>query len=74
MENKWQGIASTTAMFLPVVIVMTVEALFDADTAYTLLIILGLAFTVTNPLWMRNIYARMMTRRYKNLEGFHTTR
>ena len=74
MENKWQGIASMVAMFAPVVLVLILQAIFSTDTAYWVLTAIGLLFTVTEPYWMRNIYRRMMTRRYQNLEGFHTTR
>ncbi len=74
MENKWQGILSMVALFLPVVLVMTLESIFDSNTAYIVLIVIGLAFTLTEQYWMRDIYRRMMTRRYENLEGFHTTR
>ena len=74
MENKWQGILSMVALFVPVVLVMTLESIFDSNTAYIVLIVIGLAFTLTEQYWMRNIYRRMMTRRYENLEGFHTTR
>ncbi len=74
MENKWQGILSMVAMFAPVIIVFIFEAIFDTTIAYILLIIIGFAFAVTEPIWLRNIYRRMMLRRYKNLEGFHSTR
>ena len=74
MENKWQGILSAVAMFLPVMMVFAIEAIFDSTTAYWIMIIIGLAFTISEPYWMRNIYQRMMRRRYANLEGFHTTR
>ena len=74
MDNKWQGILSMVAMFVPVVLVMTLESIFDSNTAYIVLIVIGLAFTLTEQYWMRDIYRRMMTRRYENLEGFHTTR
>jgi hypothetical protein len=53
---------------------MTLESIFDSNTAYIVLIVIGLAFTLTEQYWMRDIYRRMMTRRYENLEGFHTTR
>jgi hypothetical protein len=58
----------------PVVVVFGIEAAFDATTAYWVLIIIGIIFTATEPYWMRNIYQRMMKRRYQNLDGFHTTR
>jgi len=74
MENKWQGILSMIAMFAPVVFVMAIQAIFNPETAYWIMIFIGLAFTLTEHLWMRNIYRRMMRRRYRNLEGFHATR
>ena len=39
-----------------------------------LLLLSGAAVTLSEPLWMRIIYRRMMQRRYDNLEGFHSTR
>lgn len=74
MENKWQGIASMVAMFVPVILVLILQAIFDENTAYITLIIIGTAFTLTESWWLRNIYRRMMKRRYANLEGFHSTR
>ena len=74
MENKWQAIVSSVGFFAPIAIVMLLQAVFSATLAYTVLIVVGLAFTLTNPLWMRHIYRRMMLRRYQNLEGFHSTR
>jgi hypothetical protein len=74
MENKWQGIASMIAMFLPVIEVFILQAIFDTNTAYIILTVIGVAITLAEPLWMRNIYRRMMLRRYDNLEGFHATR
>ena len=74
MENKWQSIASMVAMFAPVALVFILQAIFSDDIAYLLLLLFGLAITLSEPLWMRNIYRRMMYRRYNNLEGFHTTR
>lgn len=74
MENKWQGLLSMAAMFLPIIVVFSLEALFDSTTAYWVLIIIGLGVSVAEPYWMRNIYRRMMQRRYQNMEGFHSTR
>ena len=74
MENKWQAILSMVTMFAPVVVVLLIETVFSTTTAYLILIVIGLAFTFSEPYWMRNIYQRMMTRRYENLEGFHATR
>jgi hypothetical protein len=74
MENKWQAIVSMIGFFVPVILVMLLQAIFSDEIAYLVLIVIGLGFTVTEPYWMRNIYRRMMQRRYQNLEGFHTTR
>ena len=74
MENKWQAIASMVAMFVPVILVLILQAVFDENVAYLTLIVIGLAFTLTESYWLRNIYSRMMKRRYTNLEGFHATR
>ena len=74
MENKWQAIVSMTAMFVPVIEVLIIQAIFDETVAYWILLLIGLGLTLTETYWMRNIYQRMMRRRYSNLEGFHTTR
>jgi hypothetical protein len=74
MENKWQGIASMVAMFVPVIMVFILQVFFDEITSYWILFLIGVAITATEPYWMRNIYRRMMLRRYDNLEGFHATR
>ena len=74
MENKWQAIVSMIGFFAPVALVMLLQAIFSDEIAYLVLIVIGLGFTVTEPYWMRNIYRRMMKRRYDNLEGFHATR
>ena len=74
MENKWQIIVSMVTMFGPIITTKILHILFGADVAYSALLIIGLAFTIAEPYWMRNIYRRMMLRRYDNLEGFHSTR
>ena len=42
--------------------------------AYTIMLVIGLAFIFTHQLWMRNIYNRMMRRKYILLEGFRSSR
>jgi len=74
MENKWQAIVSMVTMFVPVIEVFLLKALFNETVAYWILLVIGIAFTLTESYWIRNIYSRMMTRRYQNLEGFHATR
>ena len=74
MDNKWQIIVSMVGMFAPVIMVSLLQLIFSDTVAYWILLIIGLAFTLTEAYWLRNIYRRMMTRRYQNLEGFHATR
>ena len=74
MENKWQIIVSMTTMFAPYIIFSLLQLVFSADAAYWILFVIGVAITLTEPYWLRNIYRRMMARRYENLEGFHSTR
>ena len=73
-ENSLQLIIELIVFFVPVALALTFTAIFDDTIGYTILIIIGLAFTLTHHLWLKHIYRRMMTRRYQNLEGFHTTR
>ena len=74
MDNKWQIIVSMVGMFAPVIMVSLLQLIFSDTVAYWILLIIGLAFTLTEAYWLRNIYRRMMVRRYQNLEGFHATR
>ena len=74
METGLQLVIELTAMFLPMVLVALLILLFDEQTAYWVLAVIGLLFTLTHPLWLRNIYIRMMARKYQNLEGFHASR
>ncbi|MBQ3632549.1 MAG: hypothetical protein II949_15170 [Prevotella sp.] len=74
VENGFQLLIEMLAMFAPLVLVAVMILLFEESTAYIVLAILGLLFTLAHPLWLRNVYRRMMKRKYTNLEGFHATR
>ena len=73
-ENGWQIVIEMLALCSPGIIVSTGFVLVGETLTYTLMILLGLAFVIAHPFWIRNIYQRMMQRRYENLEGFHSTR
>lgn len=73
-ENKLQLMIELVVFFVPVALVLTLQALFNDTVAFSVMIVIGLAFTLAAPYWMRHIYQRMMRRRYENLEGFHSTR
>ena len=74
MESGFQLIIELVGMFLPLVLVGLLLGLTDEDTAYTVLAMIGLLFTLAHPIWLRNIYNRMMRRKYVNMEGFHASR
>ena len=73
-ENGMQLVIELVALFGPGAIVGVGYVLVGLTYTYLFMCVLGLAFIVTYPLWIRNIYNRMMQRRYENIEGFHTTR
>ena len=73
-ENKLQLIIELVVFFVPVALVLILQAIFSEDIAFIIMIVIGLAFTIAEPYWMRNIYHRMMQHRYENLDGFHSTR
>jgi hypothetical protein len=74
MENGLQLIIELSAMFLPILIAAVLLVAFSEVTAYLVLIVIGLLFTLSHPWWLRNVYQRMMARKYENLEGFHASR
>ena len=73
-ENGMQLVIELIALFGPGVIVGVGYVTVGLTYTYLFMCVLGLAFIVTYPLWIRNIYKRMMQRRYDNIEGFRTTR
>ena len=74
VENGLQMIIEMVAMFLPLVSVTVLLLVFDETTAYLIMIAVGVVCTLTHPWWLRNIYMRMMRRKYENLDGFRATR
>ena len=73
-ENSLQLVIELIVFFIPVALALLFTAIFGDTIGYTILIVIGLLFTFTHSLWLKNVYRRMMTRRYQNLDGFHTTR
>ncbi|MDR3251492.1 MAG: DUF5687 family protein [Tannerella sp.] len=73
---NWKGqsgnmlVISMITMFMPVVFVLIIRAIFGNDAAYYFMLITGLAFTLTSKYWLAWTYNRFLRRRYKNMEGF----
>ena len=74
VENGVQLVIQLIGMFSPLVLVALFIILFDENTAYILLAIIGFIITLLHPIWLRHIYKRMMLRKYVNMEGFHASR
>ncbi len=74
VENGLQLVLELVAMFLPILVVAILLILFDETTSYVILSVIGFLFTITHPIWLRNVYTRLMKRKYENLEGFHASR
>lgn len=74
MENGMQIVIELIAMIGPGAIVGIGYLTIGMTNTYIFMCVLGLAFILTYPLWLRNIYNRMMKRRYENIEGFRATR
>ena len=74
-SSNWiQGLITSFAFFLPFMIDTTLTALFPAEIAHIILIVIGLGFIATHNLWIKNIYKRFMKRRYENMEEFRASR
>ena len=73
-ENGIQLVIELFAFFGPVLLTGLGYLLIGLTWTYIMMCVIGLAFVVAHPLWIRNIYNRMMKRRYENIEGFIVTR
>ena len=71
--NFFQTMIIMAGFFGPVIIIRPLIALFSEPTAMLIILAIGLGFTLTHPLWLRNIYKRFMQRRYENMEGFRAS-
>ena len=75
IENNYFQIAAEMIAFLvPMIIVSLIQTFFGDNVAYIIMLTIGIMFILTNKLWMRNIYNRMMKRRYVNIEAFRASR
>ena len=73
-ENGIQIGIEMAILLVPGVILGLGYLTVGLTATYIFMCVLGLGFILTSNLWLRNIYNRMMKRRYDNIEGFHETR
>ena len=71
MGNNYVQIMTTLGIFIVPMVFVSLPPAFCATTASNIVMAtVGAAFFLTHRLWLRNIYNRMMKRRYENMEGF----
>ena len=59
---------------VPNILVDVLQSVFSENVAYLTMLLIGLGFIATHRLWLRNVYNRLMKRKYENLEGFISSR
>jgi hypothetical protein len=75
---NWKGhsgnmvVLSMITMFVPVIVVLILKAIFGDTVTNGFMLVTGIGFTLTSPLWLRWIYNRFLKRKYKNMEGFRS--
>ncbi|MCF0160548.1 MAG: hypothetical protein HUJ99_07130 [Bacteroidaceae bacterium] len=73
-NNTVQSVTSLVLLFAPIGLEKLIVLLFGTTWGFVILIALGTTGIAAHPWWLRNIYRRFMTRRYRNLEGFRASR
>ena len=62
------------AFGVPLILYSLLNTFLGETITYTILLVIGLGFVLTSPLWIKNVYHRFMERRYENMEGFRDSR
>jgi len=73
-ENGMQIVIELVALIGPGIIVGVGYLTVGLTATYVFMCLVGAALILTSPLWLRNVYRRMMARKYENLEGFRSSR
>jgi len=75
MENNYfQLVTEMVVLIVPMSFVSLLQSALSDNVCYIVMSAIGLAFIATHPIWLRNIYNRLMRRRYVNMEAFRSTR
>ena len=73
-NNYFQIAAQMVAFIVPMAMVTTMQALWGNMVSDIIMLFIGIAFIAIHPLWLRNIYQRMMKKKYILMEGFRSSR
>lgn len=75
MENNYRQLAVTMGcLFVPSILITTLSGFMSEQQVYAFMLVVGVAFIATCKFWLRNIYNRMMRKKYQLLEGFQSSR
>ncbi len=75
VENSFlQVVVELAAFSLPLILILIFPTFMGETLGATVLIIIGAAVVATYRFWIRDIYHRMMKRRYDTLESFRSSR
>ena len=75
MENNYRQLVVTMGcLFVPSILITTLSGFMSEQQVYAFMLVVGVAFIATNKFWLRNIYNRMMRKKYQLLEGFQSSR
>ncbi|NDV59183.1 DUF5687 family protein [Bacteroides sp. 519] len=70
----FQSLVASAAFGVPMLFYFSLNALCGEVIGQWILMAIGIGFTFTAHLWIKNIYNRFMKRRYVNMEGFRDTK
>lgn len=70
----FQSLISGAAFGIPLLISNLLRICLGQTAALWILLVSGVILTLTSHIWIKNIYIRFMARRYKNMNGFRTTK
>lgn len=73
-NNSMQIVVELLVFFVPIVFIRAAVAILGDMWGMVVVLVVGMLFIFFHPWWIRNIYQRMMKRRYVNFEGFRSSR
>lgn len=74
LNNALQMIVCFMGFLVPLFFLRISDSIIGTTATDWLVLSIGLVFILTSRLWIGNIYKRMMSRKYKNLDNFKATR
>lgn len=74
LNNSRQSLINIICLTAPVAFMSVLQIFLNNFQIYILLIVIGSLFVCCSPWWLRNIYNRMMHKKYELLEGFQASR